>query len=312
MRLVLLLTGLVCLFVSINRVHSLTVEQTRNLWELCRNDDECRSSYNIEAPYSVGTTPLDDGDTDIEQLQQETQNLLGTTTEMQLLPQFRAFMQIVSRQCAVREAPGDDCSDYQLGLLERLTTDPLIASLWIARLRVWVVDSGVGCMANQIMIFNNRTSSLECRCRINKQCHQSSGDGGSLVDTIDGMTIKALIIALVVIGALELLSAVWSFLRKRLWWQKTAGQRKHRASLADYLNIPSSTPNTGSKAGGNSLLHSSSGTEAPRHQIRPGEGATRSGGSGVSAPVSSSSTSQIGTFGSKGVIVNRRTGGGGT
>lgn len=221
------------LFVSTGGAVTLSIANTQLLWQLCQQSPECRHTFGIEALYSIGSTPLDDGSKSTQQMLIDALQTMNDARRMMEIPQFRAFQSVVFQQCALREAPGMPCSDDQLALLtaENLATDSMLNELWQLRLRLWFVESGAYCGPNYVSTVDTRTGSLECNCRLGKMCSDEFSQ------TLDGMFVTVLAFAIAILLGLTMVKDVFMFVKDRVMPEITSSASSHR-NLWKFIQSP--------------------------------------------------------------------------
>lgn len=256
------LSIVIAVFVSL--VTALSIDNTLLLWNLCQQSPECRDTFGVEAFYSIGTTPLDDGTKTTEQMLIEALQSMKDPRRMMEIPQFRAFQSVVFQQCALREADGLACSDEELEQLtaENLAANPLLGELWQVRLRLFMHESGSYCGPNYIPLVDPVTGALVCHCRLGKSCSEE------FAQTLDGTFVEVLAFALAILLALTLLKDVFFFIKKRLWPEISTRATVHR-KLYSFIKpppadapIPDPTPSAKPKPPPSSMMRTAAATAA--------------------------------------------------
>ena len=281
-------------------VNALTQQQTQKLWHICRQDKECSSAFHFGSEYSVGNIPLEDGSESTDQIIENAIRMTGDPTDFMFLSQFKAFSLVANRQCAIRSAEGEVCSSLNL---ETIDASPQI---WSYRMQIWALTGAIHCHANQILMFNNESGSLECRCRMDKICLSTEGSGNADIDdltsTVDGVTIQFLIVALVVMGAVNLGMTVVKFMKKRFWWGPALKLNPTKGTFSRLLQQPPSPIYAGDEIKrredayevGETVrgsLSKRNGNVGKHESIAIGSGSGGGGGGGGSSSSSSSSSS---------------------
>lgn len=234
-----LLSSFLILLFMLFSAHALNVDQTQQLWTLCRQNSECSSAFSLEAPASAGTTPLDNGTADSNSLAADLQALhIQDSREMLTIPQFRAFQKIMAKQCALREDPGQACSTETLDeQLPALQANPVYAELWLARMLYWVMKSGATCGFNKIITVDPQTGDIVCQCRLSKSCDSDNEQ------FLDELLFQVLMIALTVVVFLRVLASLWKFISKRRWWKLNERQNYQLERFGKFIQPPPAATN---------------------------------------------------------------------